>query len=346
MFAAGLADPGGVPVSAAQRAQRAQVERVSTAIEERCADPAAAHGFSPLPLLRLVASSRLSPRATRARATHMPAALLDASPLDSRLDELAVKAAVLSQQGRHSEAVLFLREGKASTSRSYLAISPHISPCLPIGKALYLEQQRRFPDGFCTACVHLRPPRTHHCRITDRCVARYDHYCCYIGNSVGHNNYRWFFGFVWATALHAALILTASASRLLLLAASLLAHHDPHHGPARPHAHRRAAATCLPCPLPPSHFSPSRLASHEAAAAYYGDASPPPPPPLPRPSALVFGRAALEAACTCPVAMLLCLYCAAVSALLVGFGSFHAHLAPRSLAASRQAGSSPPRSSH
>ncbi|EOD39695.1 hypothetical protein EMIHUDRAFT_97861 [Emiliania huxleyi CCMP1516] len=183
MFAAGLADPGGVPVSAAQRAQRAQVERVSTAIEER-------------------------------------------------LDELAVKAAVLSQQGRHSEAVLFLREGKASTSRSYLAISPHILPCPPIGKALYLEQQRRFPDGFCTACVHLRPPRTHHCRITDRCVARYDHYCCYIGNSVGHNNYRWFFGFVWATALHAALVLTASASRLLLLAASLLAHHDPHHGPA------------------------------------------------------------------------------------------------------------------
>ena len=52
-----------------------------------------------------------------------------------------------------------------------------------------------------------------------------------------------------------------------------------------------------------------------------------------RPSALVFGRAALEAARTCPVAMLLCLYCAAVSALLVGFGSFHAHLAPRSLAA-------------
>mmetsp|Transcript_36913 Transcript_36913/g.119427 ORF Transcript_36913/g.119427 Transcript_36913/m.119427 type:complete len:253 (-) Transcript_36913:637-1395(-) len=252
MFAAGLADSGGVPVSAAQRAQRAQVERASTAIEER-------------------------------------------------LDELAVKVAVLSQLSRHSEAVLFLREGKA----------------------LYLEQQRRFPDGFCTACVHLRPPRTHHCRITDRCVARYDHYCCYIGNSVGHGNYRWFFGFVWAAALHAALLLTASASLLLLLTASLLADHDPHHGPARPHAH-----------------------SHEAAAAYYGDASPPPPPPLPRPSASVFGRAALEAARTCPVALLLCLYCAAVSALLVGFGSFHARLAPRSLAASRQAGASPPWSSH
>mmetsp|Transcript_36916 Transcript_36916/g.119445 ORF Transcript_36916/g.119445 Transcript_36916/m.119445 type:complete len:321 (-) Transcript_36916:272-1234(-) len=237
MFAAGLADSGGVPVSAAQRAQRAQVERASTAIEER-------------------------------------------------LDELAVKVAVLSQLSRHSEAVLFLREGKA----------------------LYLEQQRRFPDGFCTACVHLRPPRTHHCRITDRCVARYDHYCCYIGNSVGHGNYRWFFGFVWAAALHAALLLTASASLLLLLTASLLADHDPHHGPARPHAH-----------------------SHEAAAAYYGDASPPPPPPLPRPSASVFGRAALEAARTCPVALLLCLYCAAVSALLVGFGSFHALLISRNL---------------
>jgi len=267
---------------------------------------------------RASSSPPASSRGRRPRPYSTPA------HLDSRLDELAVKVAVLSQLSRHSEAVLFLREGKASTSRSDLApISPHLFPRLSIGKALYLEQQRRFPDGFCTACVHLRPPRTHHCRITDRCVARYDHYCCYIGNSVGHGNYRWFFGFVWAAALHAALLLTASASLLLLLTASLLADHDPHHGPARPHAH-----------------------SHEAAAAYYGDASPPPPPPLPRPSASVFGRAALEAARTCPVALLLCLYCAAVSALLVGFGSFHARLAPRSLAASRQAGASPPWSSH
>ena len=37
-----------------------------------------------------------------------------------------------------------------------------------------------------------RPPRAAHCKIIDRCVLRYDHYCPWIRQTVGNGNYQWF----------------------------------------------------------------------------------------------------------------------------------------------------------
>jgi len=121
-----------------------------------------------------------------------------------KLDELAIKAAALTRLGRMQEAVIFLREGKA----------------------LKAEQDAKYPDGFCTACLHQRPSRAHHCRVTDRCIARYDHYCCYIGSSVGLANYKYYVLFVWTTFLHSCVVLAACITRLSLLAFSLLAEHS------------------------------------------------------------------------------------------------------------------------
>lgn len=57
---------------------------------------------------------------------------------------------------------------------------------------------------FCATCGILRPPRASHDRKTDRCVQKFDHFCVFIGNSVGRDNYHWFLCFIGLTAFSAA----------------------------------------------------------------------------------------------------------------------------------------------
>jgi hypothetical protein len=48
----------------------------------------------------------------------------------------------------------------------------------------------------CPSCRILRPPRTKHCPIRDRCVDRYDHFCPWLNNAVGAESYPAFLVFV------------------------------------------------------------------------------------------------------------------------------------------------------
>jgi len=46
--------------------------------------------------------------------------------------------------------------------------------------------------ALCHSCHIVKPPRSKHCRVRRTCVATFDHYCPYVGNTVGLYNYRWF----------------------------------------------------------------------------------------------------------------------------------------------------------
>ncbi|GAA5969222.1 hypothetical protein JCM8115_004322 [Rhodotorula mucilaginosa] len=50
--------------------------------------------------------------------------------------------------------------------------------------------------NFCLACMVRRPLRSKHSFATDRCVAKFDHYCPWVWNDVGVNNHRQFLLFV------------------------------------------------------------------------------------------------------------------------------------------------------
>lgn len=45
---------------------------------------------------------------------------------------------------------------------------------------------------FCSLCKVHRPVLTHHCRICNRCVLRYDHHCPWIANCIGLFNHRFY----------------------------------------------------------------------------------------------------------------------------------------------------------
>ena len=73
----------------------------------------------------------------------------------------------------------------------------------------------------CTTCGIVRPPRSSHDRKTDRCVLKFDHFCVFIGNTVGHSNYFWFLCFVGLTSLGAIYFVIFSLFHVFHLAGRL-----------------------------------------------------------------------------------------------------------------------------
>ena len=52
------------------------------------------------------------------------------------------------------------------------------------------------PSVFCSACLARRPVRSKHCSVCDKCVARLDHHCPWVGNCIGAKNHKFFIGFL------------------------------------------------------------------------------------------------------------------------------------------------------
>ncbi|XP_062211361.1 probable protein S-acyltransferase 17 [Phragmites australis] len=81
-------------------------------------------------------------------------------------------------------------------------VSQYIS-FYPYDNIIYVEKE-------CSTCKITRPARAKHCRICDRCVARFDHHCGWMNNCIGEKNTRYFVAFlVWhfLLCLYGAVIL-------------------------------------------------------------------------------------------------------------------------------------------
>jgi palmitoyltransferase len=49
----------------------------------------------------------------------------------------------------------------------------------------------------CSTCLVVRPVRSKHCPLCDRCVAKFDHHCPFVDNCIGANNHINFVGYLF-----------------------------------------------------------------------------------------------------------------------------------------------------
>lgn len=57
------------------------------------------------------------------------------------------------------------------------------------------------PETICGRCDAYKPPRSHHCRICNRCIVRMDHHCPWMNNCIGANNQKHFMLFLLYTVI-------------------------------------------------------------------------------------------------------------------------------------------------
>eukprot|EP01036_Dinobryon_divergens_P024633 gene24633-33102_t len=65
-----------------------------------------------------------------------------------------------------------------------------------IGSGDYADFMEPHPSlpSVCHTCRIVKPLRSKHCKVARRCVLKFDHFCPYVYNTIGRDNYKFFYG--------------------------------------------------------------------------------------------------------------------------------------------------------
>ena len=68
------------------------------------------------------------------------------------------------------------------------------------------ERKRTMFPRFCRSCLMVKPDRSHHCSVCNKCVLKMDHHCPYVNNCIGRKNYKYFMNMVMSGTFASLLI--------------------------------------------------------------------------------------------------------------------------------------------
>ncbi|CAH1774072.1 unnamed protein product [Owenia fusiformis] len=85
----------------------------------------------------------------------------------------------------------------------YVNITSNIVP-----QSLWTKPKDQTDGKKCMKCAIGVPPRSHHCKLCDKCILKRDHHCWFAATCIGHNNHRYYVVmilYVWIAAVYANL---------------------------------------------------------------------------------------------------------------------------------------------
>ena len=104
-------------------------------------------------------------------------------------------------------------------SKYYKKNNPYFSKELIFPQMTFrINQNNRKNDKIwkkCKFCKLIKPLRTHHCSICNKCIFKMDHHCPWINNCVGQNNQRYFLLFLTHTFIYDIIIIISIIPLLL-----------------------------------------------------------------------------------------------------------------------------------
>ena len=100
------------------------------------------------------------------------------------------------QREHRKAAVLNLTDDKAVEDDRFDGLQKDVKRLMKYRTKTIKELEANW-DRSCPKCEMIKPARTHHCSICDRCVFHMDHHCPWINNCVGLENYRFFLLFIF-----------------------------------------------------------------------------------------------------------------------------------------------------